>query len=229
MSIIQKSAVDAALARIVREIEEDIVLGFLHPRQRLVEDELMTRFGEKRHVIRAALNQLVTLGIVERRKNIGAVVRSYDHGQITDLYDLRDLLESEAARRMACPAAPEDVARLREIQKAHDEAVQTGNPRLIFKANMAFHAALFDLCPNKAMVEAIRHHFTQTHAIRSASARSAGAQARSRIEHHAIIDALEQGRRDDLMRLCREHIRPARDEYLAINKHYFDTSALAGA
>src|SRR5690606_1892585 len=183
----------------------------------LVEDDLMGRFKVKRHIIRAALNELVKLGIVERRKNIGAVVRSYDYAELEDLYDMRGLLEGEAARRMACPAEPEDVARLRALQAAHDQAVIDNNPRLIFKTNMAFHAALFDLCPNRVLVAAIRHHFTQTHAVRSASARSAPAQARSRHEHRAIIDALEQGRREALVALCREHIRPARDEYLAIN------------
>lgn len=215
------SSVDAALSRVVSEIEEDIVLGFLHPRERLVEDDLMLRFGVKRHVIRAALGELVKLGIVERRKNIGAVVRSYDYEELADLYDMRDLLEGEAARRMACPAAPGDVARLKALQQAHDQAVTDNNPRLIFKSNMAFHAALFELCPNRVMVEAIRHYFTQTHAIRSASARSASAQARSRVEHWAIVDALEHGDRDALVKLCREHIRPALNEYLAVNQYHF--------
>ncbi len=215
------ASVDTALSLVVREIEEDIVLGFLHPRERLVEDDLMERFGVKRHVIRAALDELVKLGIVQRRKHIGAVVRSYDYPELSDLYDMRDLLEGEAARRMACPAAPEDVALLRGLQAAHDQAVIEGNPRRIFKANLAFHAALFDLCPNRVMAAAVRHYFTQTHAVRFASTRSASAQARSRVEHCAIIDALEHGDRESLIRLCREHIRPARDEYLAINRHHF--------
>ncbi len=214
---------DAAptLAAVVQELEEDIVLGFLHPKERLVEDDLMKRFSVKRHVIRAALAELVRLGLIEHRKNVGAVVRSYEYAEVADLYEMRDMLEGEAARRMACPAAPGDIERLRALQRTHDQAVMAENPRAIFKANMAFHAALFALCPNKALVETIRYFFTQTHAIRSASARSVQAQSRSRAEHQAMINALETGERDELIRLCREHIRPARDEYLAANKHYF--------
>ncbi|MYN11585.1 FCD domain-containing protein [Pusillimonas sp. TS35] len=208
------------LAAIVGELEEDIVLGFLHPKERLVEDDLMQRFGVKRHVIRAALAELVKLGIVEHRKNVGAVVRSYNYKEVADLYEMRDLLEGEAARRMACPADPDDVGRLRALQAAHDAAVQAGDPRRIFKTNMAFHAALFALCPNTVLAAAIRYHYTQTHAIRYASATSPQAQQRSRQEHHGIIDALAQGDRKTLVRLCREHIRPARDEYLSMNRHY---------
>ena len=209
-----------SLATVVQRLEEEIVLGFLHPKERLVEDELMSRFNVKRHLIRTALDELVQLGVVERRKNIGAVVRSYDYAEVADLYEMRDLLEAEAARRMECPAKPEKIALLKSIQDEHDKAVIAGDLQLIFRANMAFHTALFSLCPNKELIKTIRYFFTQTHAIRSFSARSAESQARSRIEHHAIIKALELGEKEDLIRLCREHISPARDEYLSANKHY---------
>lgn len=214
----EQAAVPVTSDAIVRELEEDIVLGILHPKERLIEDELMARFGVKRHLIRSALAELVRLGVVEHRKNIGAVVRSYGHQEVDDLYELRDLLEGEAALRMPCPATPEALDELKAIQRQHDQAVAAGNIRQIFRANMAFHTALFALCTNQAMVVAIRYHFTQTHAIRSALARSAAAQARSCEEHNGIIAALETGDRETLVRLCREHIRPARDEYLAANR-----------
>lgn len=209
-----------SLTTIVQRLEEEIVLGFLHPKERLVEDELMKRFNVKRHLIRTALDELVQLGVVERRKNIGAVVRSYDLAEVTDLYEMRDMLEAEAARRMELPARPDKIALLKAIQEEHDKAISTSNMQQVFRANMAFHSTLFSLCPNKELVKTIRYFFTQTHAIRSSSARSAQSQAQSRKEHHAIINALESGNRDELIRLCREHISPARDEYLRANKHY---------
>lgn len=210
----------SSVASIVQELEEDIVLGFLHPRERLVEDELMLRFNVRRHVIRAALAELVHLGLVEHRKNVGALVRTYGRDEVMELYEMRELLEGEATARMACPAAADDIQQLKALQHAHDDAVAANDARMIFRANMAFHTALFSLCPNKVLVDSIRYFATQTHAIRSSSARSAGAQDRSRKEHTAIVRALEIGHRDELMRLCKEHIRPSRDEYLAANRHY---------
>jgi DNA-binding GntR family transcriptional regulator len=56
---------DAELLRtLVSSLEEDIVLGRLHPRERLIEDELMRRFAAKRHVVRRALADLQQMGIV---------------------------------------------------------------------------------------------------------------------------------------------------------------------
>lgn len=205
---------------IVQTLEEDIVLGVLHPKERLVEDELMTRFNQRRHVIRAALAALVQMGLVEHRKNVGALVRSYEYDEVIDLYDIRELLEGEAMARMIMPAQESDIKMLEALQSAHDNAVQAQDARAIFRANLAFHAGFFALCPNKVLVKSIRYFAIQTHAIRCSSANSTPAQNRSRIDHTAMIQALKNSQRDELIRLCREHIRPSRDEYLAINKFH---------
>jgi DNA-binding GntR family transcriptional regulator len=214
-----------ALADVVRALEEDIVLGVLHPRERLVEDELMARFQIRRHVARAALAELVSLGLAQHTKNVGAFVRSFSREEVLELYEMRELLEAEATRRMACPASPAAIARLRALQATHDQAVDQGDPRQIFRANMAFHQALFALCPNRSMVRAVQYYATQTHAIRFSSAGSAQAQQRSRTEHMAMIDALERGDRNTLIRLCKMHLAPSREEYLQANGLYLDQAA----
>src|SRR5579862_1938340 len=72
------SAVETEFLRIVvSKLEEDVILGRLHPRERLVEDDLMARFGAKRHVVRQALVALERTGVVERIPNRGARVRAY--------------------------------------------------------------------------------------------------------------------------------------------------------
>src|SRR3546814_1095337 len=82
----------------VRVLEEDIVLGSLHPRERLIEDDLIRRFGFKRHAAREVLAELARRGLVERRKNFGCEVRAFAPQEVAELYHLRELLEAEAAR-----------------------------------------------------------------------------------------------------------------------------------
>ncbi|MCP3055496.1 GntR family transcriptional regulator, partial [Aurantimonas sp. LRZ36] len=62
---------------IAAALEEEIVFGRLHPRERLIEEELASRFEAKRHIVRQALVELERLGLVERVRNRGAVVRLY--------------------------------------------------------------------------------------------------------------------------------------------------------
>jgi DNA-binding GntR family transcriptional regulator len=66
--------IDETMRSVSDELEEQIVLGVLHPRERLVEDDLCERFNLKRHVARQVLAEVERRGLVERRKNVGALV-----------------------------------------------------------------------------------------------------------------------------------------------------------
>jgi hypothetical protein len=71
------SELNGALRLIVDELETDIVFGRLLSRERLVEDELVTRFGAKRHIVRQALGELERMGLVNRARNRGAAVADF--------------------------------------------------------------------------------------------------------------------------------------------------------
>ncbi len=203
-----------ALAAMVAAIEEDVVFGRLHPRERLVEDELMARFDVKRHIAREALAALDRMGLVERRKNVGALVRSFSTQEVEELYALRRLLETEAARKIPLPVAPERLERLQAIQRQHDAAVADGNARQVFRINLAFHQELFALAGNETLRKAIAEYARQTHPIRFASLVSPAYRERARQEHWQMIEALRAQDRKALVRLCSQHLLPSRDAYL---------------
>lgn len=199
-------------------LEEDIVLGVLHPYQRLVEDELMARFAVKRHVVREALARLEQMGLVERRRNAGALVRGFGEREVIELYELRVLLECEAMRRMPLPVPPAGLDGLRRIQERHDLAVARDDPRGIFRSNQAFHEALYGLCGNDTLAQAIHEYARRTHAIRFGALSAPGQQRRSRGEHHEILRALGEGRREKLIELVPAHLLRSRDRYLALRR-----------
>jgi len=206
--------IDTTVERVTDALEEEIVLGVLHPRERLVEDDLCERFVLKRHVARLVLAELEQRGLVERRKNVGALVKSYTPREVMELYAVREILETNAAQRIALPVAAEPLAELVEIQKVHDAAARAGDLRSVFRSNMAFHRALFALSDNQALTEAIREYERRTHAIRSASMLFPHYVEKARTEHHEILEALAGHDQARLVELCREHLVPARDAYL---------------
>jgi DNA-binding GntR family transcriptional regulator len=206
--------IDETVREVADALEEQIVLGSLNPRERLVEDDLCERFNLKRHVARQILSELEQRGLVERRKNVGAVVKSYSTREVTELYALRELLEVNAVRLIALPVSGEQLDALLAIQQQHDEAANHGDIRRVFRLNMAFHRAFFALSDNQVLTEAIREYERRTHAIRSASMVFPHYLEKARVEHHQIIQALKAGDRDWLIRLCTEHLVPSRDAYL---------------
>ncbi|MGO4331408.1 GntR family transcriptional regulator [Cupriavidus sp. 2TAF22] len=208
-----------SLSDMVATLEEDIVFGRLHPRERLVEDELMERFAVKRHVVRDALAALDRMGLIERRKNIGALVRSFSVQEVKELYEVRTMLETEAARRIDLEIVPSRIDHLIAIQRQHDAAVAAGDARTVFRVNLAFHRELFALCSNNTLQKAISEFARQTHPIRFASLVSAEYRERARKEHWLMIEALKEGDIDTLVTLCAGHLLPSRDAYLEAQQY----------
>jgi DNA-binding GntR family transcriptional regulator len=212
-----------SLHRIVEQIEEDIVFGRLHPRERLVEEELTERFNANRHVIRQALVELEHMGIVERKRNRGAVVREILPTDAEKVYAVREILEIAAARSIPLPASPELIDRLRAVQEQHSEGVDAGDLRRVFRMNMEFHRILFSACGNPYLWEGIAHFAHKSHSIRSYSITDPGYLRIARDEHWAMIDALQTGDRERLVELCRRHIARGKDAYLAAYRARYGT------
>lgn len=207
------------VAAVVAALEEDIVLGVLNPRERLIEDELIQRFGIKRHVVREVLATLDRLGLTEKRRNVGSLVRSFTPKEVVELYQLRDLLETQAASLIPARPDADALAALVAIQEQHDAAVHANDPRKVFRANLHFHQALFGLTGNLVLQRAIAEYARQTHPIRFSSLVSPAFREKSCREHWQMIAALQEGDRAALVALCRDHLLPSRDAYLAANQH----------
>ena len=201
---------------VVERIEEDIVLGRLHPRERLIEDALMKRFGAKRHVIREALLDLERMGVIERVPNRGAQVRSYTAEAVHQLYQMRVMLETFAAGLIPLPLPAAALDELRTIQALHDNAVQKGDLQRVFRQNIAFHWALFANCGNPYLSAAINDYSHRAHVIRFHSLNQRRFMLRARDDHRAMIAAIEACDREALIDLCRKHLTPSKDAYLKL-------------
>ncbi|WMS44670.1 GntR family transcriptional regulator [Acuticoccus sp. MNP-M23] len=199
---------------IARLLEEDIVFGRLHPRERLVEEAIAARFEVKRHVVRQAIVELERLGLVDRLRNKGAVVRVYTEKEVDDINTVRELLESEAASCIALPLSPASIAELEDIQREHSAAVEAHDRRGVFRCNIAFHKALFAHCGNAALAEAINIFAQKSHAYRSIAVSDRTYQAWAASAHWEMIDAIRNEDRPRLVALCKAHLGPSKNHYI---------------
>src|SRR5450631_4081095 len=114
---------EPAAAIIAKSIEEDIVLGRRHPRERLVEQDLCDRFNTHRGDVRLALFELEKKGIVERIPNRGAIVRDLTPNEVMSIYAVREELEVMAVRILPFPVSASDLASLDQLQRKHSKAI----------------------------------------------------------------------------------------------------------
>lgn len=202
------------LSQIISVLEEDIVFGRLHQRERLVEEALAERFSVNRHVIRQALSELERMGLVERVRNRGAVVRAYRPEEVQQLYAVREMLETNGAALIPLPLPADRIAELETIQRAHDAAVAVTDMHGVFRTNIQFHRALFSACGNTHLSGVIDEFAQKTHAIRFYSVVDRALLIKARDDHRAMIDALRQGDREKLIALCRDHLLPSKKAYI---------------
>jgi DNA-binding GntR family transcriptional regulator len=123
-------------------LRQSIISGRLKPGSRLVERELIEMMDVSRTVIREALRQLETEGLVATIANKGPVVRELTSGEAKDLYAIREVLVGLAARLFVLNAKP---AQLKSLQTALEEVVRcygAGDPAKILRAKNNFYDAL---------------------------------------------------------------------------------------
>lgn len=200
---------DTKLAAVVNALRHDIVFGRLKPRERLVEEELSERFAVGRHVIRAALEELDRTGLVRRRANRGAVVSDYSPEEVDELYDIRGILQREAARRIALPASPAFLARLEAVNADYVRFGLAGDLDSASNANDHFHQLIYNECNNRNLAELIQQYWLKTAAIHCYAIATPSLAETSREEHFSIIAAMREGDRDRFESLCVQHMKPA--------------------
>jgi DNA-binding GntR family transcriptional regulator len=221
----KRRARQPAIANVIAtSLEEDIVLGRCHPRERLIEQDLCDRFNTHRGDVRLALFELEKKGIVRRIPNRGAVVRDLTPQEVMDIYAVREELEVMAARILPFPVAARDLARLDELQKKHSAAIVDGDMLTMFYTNLHFHQTLYGLCGNACLIESIEHLAQKVYGIRSYANAFPESLDRARRDHIEMIEALRGARRDDLIALTRRHLKPSPLAYVRAYERRFGHS-----
>jgi DNA-binding GntR family transcriptional regulator len=187
---------------IAETLREEILRGVVAPGQALRQEELAGRFGVSRLPVRDALLRLEAQGLVHVYPNRGAFVISLSADEVTEIYEMRILLEGDIIERAVPRMTPDD---WRRIDAAHAEATRTaGGPEWI-EGDWRFHRALYEPAARPrqlATIETLRStvaRYSSAHdalpartpewladhdAITSACRARASVAARRRLEDH---------------------------------------------
>jgi len=217
----------ATADKIATRLEEDIVLGRRHPRERLVEQDLCDRFNTHRADVRLALFELEKKGIVQRIPNRGAIVRDLTPSEVMDIYAVREELEVMAARILPFPVAENELAKLDQLQRQHSAAIDDEDMLTVFYTNLYFHQALFGLCGNPCLIETIRQLEQKVYGIRFYANAFPEALDQARQDHLEMVKALRGAQRDNLIALTRSHLKPSPQAYIRAYERRFGSSTQA--
>lgn len=201
--------------RIARALEDDIIFGRLGPGQRLPDEELSERFSASRHYVREALAQLFRVGIVSKERNRGVMVRSFTAREVNEIYEIREVLQRQAALKIPLPVPKTKLMKLEEIHAAYELAIGENDVRRINQWNDLFHRELFRLCGNDSLAQLIKRYMDLSYLIR-ANAFNPEHLVVGRSEHRVMLDLLSTQDSWALSQICIDHIQYSKKQYLSL-------------
>ncbi|MFC7738913.1 GntR family transcriptional regulator [Roseomonas sp. GCM10028921] len=199
---------------IVQALQEEIIFGRLPPGTRLVEDALLARFGVSRHYVRQALDRLERLGLAVGERNKGFTVRSLSPVEVKQIYEVRELVQRQAALRIPLPAPPELIEALSAINAELAGYMETRDLRGVHDANDRFHLRLFGACGNDHLLATVQHYMRLSLPVRAKTLADADSLRVSHGQHRLMIQMLQGRDNWVLAQLCVDHLQPSKDEYL---------------
>ena len=160
----------------------------LAPGSWIDELKLADEYGISRTPLREALKVLETEGLVTMKVRRGAYVTEVSDSDLSDVYHLLALLESDAAGVVATRATE---LQLRELQGLHDELEKAVADReRFFELNEEFHMRLLEIANNRWRDQMVADLRKVMKLNRHNSLLKGGRIEESLAEHRAIMTAL---------------------------------------
>lgn len=200
-------------ARVAREWEAAILSGQFKPRERLVEMDLITRFGGSRTVIREALKKLDAKGLVRTVPYRGAMVADLTVEEIEEIYFVRAAMERLAARLVIKNIRADEIQHLRRLTKEAESHLRRKTGQMIEK-DSEFHQAIFKICRNQYLVDMIEYLKTKAYIVGYNAWSLPDRIEQSIEEHRQIMGAIEAKNVLLLEKLIVKHLTFSKNSYL---------------
>ena len=186
------SAISLAPRALYQEVAEllrqRIYKRELEPGGWIDEMKIAEEYGISRTPLREALKVLAAEGLVTMKVRRGAYVTEVSEKDLSDVYHLLSLLESDAAGVVAERATDAELKDLQALHKELEAAV--GNRDKFFAVNERFHMRLLEIAGNRWRDQMVADLRKVMKLNRQNSLLKSGRVRESMLEHRAIMEAL---------------------------------------
>ena len=193
----------------VENLRGAILTGMFKPGDRLLEAQLCEMLGVSRPSLREALRSLEAERLVTLVPNKGPHIPVIAWEQATEIYQVRALLEGEAAALAAKRASAGDIKKMRAALAAFRKAARNGDAAAQVGSTADFYAELLRLCGNSIIEETLNGLLARINFLRAKSMSMPGRAAYSFEEMTAILDAVEAGDSEAARRAAVHHVEQA--------------------
>jgi DNA-binding GntR family transcriptional regulator len=203
--------VDTVYAR----LRDMIVTNALQAGQKLVERDIALLLGVSRTPVRGALGLLAMSGMVENRARRGYYVSTFSAAQVSDLYEFRKILETNAARLAAQRV---DLSQMGEIDRILEEldrlTPELENHSKAVQLDMRIHELIARASGSKLLSQAINSVLEKVMCFISVEIGERESLLAAHCQHRELLHAIRLRDSDRSAELMRLHIEDAQNSLL---------------
>jgi DNA-binding GntR family transcriptional regulator len=204
-SDIQPLSRRALYQEVAERLRQQIFSRALEPGHWIDETKLSQDYGISRTPLREALKVLAVEGLVTMKLGRGAYVTEMSERDVTDIYHLLGLLESDAVAAVARHASDEQISELAALHAELEGAL--GNRARFFRLNEAFHLRILAIADNRWRSQIVADLRKVMKLNRHHSLFRQGRLAESLAEHRALMAALKRRDAAGAAALSEQHFR----------------------
>ncbi|WP_043530512.1 GntR family transcriptional regulator [Litchfieldella xinjiangensis] len=199
--------------RVFNQLQSAIVRGEIAPGTKITEPGLSKAYGISRGPLREAMRRLETHRLIERVPHVGARVVKLSMKELLELFDVREALESMAARLAAEHMSAEEIAGLRKVLAVHEQQSDLARGEAYYQreGDLDFHYCIVQGSHNRMLMTILCDDlYYLVRLYRTQFSASGTRPQRAFVEHHRIVDAIEAGDAELAELLMRRHVSASR-------------------
>lgn len=195
---------------VVDKLRHAILSGIFLPGNRLVETDLCNSLGVSRPSLREALRSLHAERLIEIIPNRGPQIPVLSWRDAEEIYEVRELLEGEAAAGCALHISADELEALADRLEAFRDAVNTDDAAARIITASEFYAIILRNCGNKIIEQVQRGLLARVNFLRARSMSLPGRAKKSYGEMSATFNAIKNRDPKKAHKVARQHVANAR-------------------
>jgi len=216
-------------SQVFEQLKDQIITGKWKPGYKIPsENELAEIFNVSRMTVREALQALVALDLLEKKRGRGTFVKNsftesfissllpliqFDRSQAAYMHEYRKIVEVGSIELVVERASLEDIQRLKNILEEMKKYRQNNLEKFALE-DVNFHLALSQITKNPIIIRAnfVIKDFFRNHMIKIVEAMGTESGL---YFHEKIIQAIEKGNKEEAKQLMKKHLEK-NEEYLQL-------------
>lgn len=192
-----------SVASVIDQLRGMIIDRDLLPGAQIRQEEMARLLGISRVPLREALRVLTTEGMLTHRPHQGYFVTTLSTGELKQIYDLLEFLETELIRTVRWPA-DDELTMLRSINREFAQPAGHRDVSAVSRLNRELHRRIFQLSPLAIYLAEAEKFWTLSEPYRLLHVATTDTAVAAE-QHEQLIDALAAHDRALCLRILAQH------------------------